>query len=332
MLNYLCDPLDKSNLTLKGEKLNEDGSIESGLLVSTSGREYPIINGVPRFIEQQKEKQKSVKGFGDQWNNLNFNDFKWAWLAHTVGHTFGTPKHFEGKTIVDCGAGHGMQSRWMAESGAKHVIALELSHAVDHIFNKNLKGIKNVDVIQCSIDMPPLKDQIIKDGIVICHNVIQHTPSVQNTARALWRIAGENSEFVFNCYQKYNPGLLRKIRWALYKTQRFFISKLPHSLRYRWCQFVCAFRMLPGLGEVMEKLMIATQGDMQGHKTLKKRFRSCVVNTFDGYGAHKYQHHLTDEELEEIIQELQPEKSKVKNRDTFFAKPPPIGVAIRLFK
>ncbi len=86
------------------------GHIISGELASSNGNVYPIINGIPRFVENDP-KSKTVEAFGDQWNLLNYNDFKWTWLAHTVGNTFGTTDHFKGKVVVDCGAGHGMQSK-----------------------------------------------------------------------------------------------------------------------------------------------------------------------------------------------------------------------------
>jgi hypothetical protein len=38
------------------------------------------------------------------------------------------------------------------------------------------------------------------DGFVYCHNVIQHTPSVEKTAHALYALTAPGCEFVFNCY------------------------------------------------------------------------------------------------------------------------------------
>lgn len=79
--------------------------------------------------------------------------------------------------------GRGAQSKLFAEYGARHIIMMDLSHSVDDGVHRNLVGLKSVDVIQCSIDAPPLLDQPI-DGIVYCHNVIQHTPSVEKTAQS----------------------------------------------------------------------------------------------------------------------------------------------------
>ena len=75
------------------------------------------------------------------------------------------------------------QTRWILESGAKHVIMMDLSHSVDDVVQRNLKptGFTNYDVIQCSIDAPPIKDRSIH-GMVICHNVIQHTLSRKDSS------------------------------------------------------------------------------------------------------------------------------------------------------
>jgi len=69
-----------------------------------------------------------------------------------VTNTFGREDVFSGKIVVDRGAGSGMQTRWMTELGAQRVIALELSDSVDHVMKSNSGHLKNVDVIQCSID------------------------------------------------------------------------------------------------------------------------------------------------------------------------------------
>jgi len=52
-------------------------------------------------------------------------------------------------------------------------IALELLYAVDGIIKENLRGLEGVDVVQCLIDHPTIRDGAV-GGMVIYHNVIQH--------------------------------------------------------------------------------------------------------------------------------------------------------------
>jgi len=330
LLDYLCDPADQSPLKLIDPNLAEDGSILSGTLQSASGRSFPIREGVPRFA--QPEAQHSVTSFGDEWNHFNFDEFRINWLEHTVKHTFGSLDEFRHKVVVDAGAGSGIQSRWISEAGARHVIALELSHSVDDVMKRNLAGMRNVDIVQCSIDAPPLRDACI-DGMVICHNVIQHTASVENTARALWRIVASGGEFVFNCYPKNDQGLLRKLRFRFYEALRAFFVKRSFGFLLAYARIMAALRMVPLLGWVLEKSMLVVRGDVPaGPSYLRRAYRSAALNTFDCYGSHSYQHLKTDDEIRALVSELQPDTSLVRNMDRYFLRPPPVGIALRLRK
>ena len=332
LLAYLCDPVDKSELTLCEPIFAADGSVEAGMLVSPSGRAYTIKGGVPRFVDTEGELGKSVTSFGDEWNHFNFDDFKTNWLNHTVENTFGSVAAFAGKVVVDCGAGSGMQTKWIAEAGAKHVIALELSHSVDDVIKRNLHGINNVDIVQCSIDQPPLKSHSI-DGVVICHNVIQHTPSVERTARALWDLVGNDGEFVFNCYPKNDLGLVRKIRLRLYSLLRAMLSRCSFSTILFYSKVMSVFRFVPLLGWVLEKSGFMVRGDVPaGPRWIYRAYKSGVLNTYDCYGSHSYQHLKTDEEIRQLVNQLQPNAEYVLNSDRYFLRPQPIGIALRLIR
>lgn len=330
LMGYLCDPVDKSDLSLVDPVYQENGDISEGWLVSSSGRRYPILDGVPRFAVL--EKQPSVVSFGDEWNYFNFDLFKLNWLNHTIKNTFGSLDVFKGKVVIDAGAGSGMQSLWMSEAGAEYVISLELSHAVDDIIRKNLAGVDNVDVVQCSIDAPPIKDNMI-DGMVICHNVIQHTPSVEKTAHALWRIVAPGGEFVFNCYPKNDLGFVRKIRLKLYSVIRGFLSQRSFGFLLNYSRLMSVLRFVPLLGLLLEKANFMIRGDVpKGPHYLRRCYIAGVLNTFDCYGSHAYQHLKTNDEIQKLVTELQPNASKVLNSEKYFLRPQPIGCALRVIK
>ena len=333
-LDLLCDPIDKSKLTLENAEKDNKGLIISGKLKSDGGREYSIINGIPRFVETQpEEKRKSVTGFGDQWNHFNFDSYKQNWLNDLIGNTFDSVKELEGKVIVDCGAGSGMQSRWMAESGAKRVLSLELSHAVDGVISDNMKDIENVDIIQCSIDQPPIKDNAIENGIVICHNVIQHTPSIEKTAKALWAIVGKDGEFVFNSYTRMEDTIVHRLRFKFYQMVRNFVAKRSFGFRKFYSHLMATLCMIPLVDNVLLKSMLAHRGpEPKGNGYYKRLYRNCVLNTFDYFGSHKYQHHMSHEECKALIKDLQPDETKYKNTERYFARPQPIWAGLRIFK
>jgi len=64
LLDYLCEPLTKAPLRLEGAVMDADGKIVSGELVAPSGRRYPIMNGIPRFVDPLSIK--TVASFGDE--------------------------------------------------------------------------------------------------------------------------------------------------------------------------------------------------------------------------------------------------------------------------
>lgn len=274
----------------------------------------------------------TVDSFGREWNHFNFDQFRVNWLNHTVKNTFGSLEAFRGKTVVDAGGGSGMQSRWMAEAGAEHVICLELSHSVDGIARQNLEGLDNVDIVQCSIDAPPIRDVAVS-GIVICHNVIQHTPSVENTARALWRLVAPGGEFVFNCYGKNDSSAVWMLRFKLYAVLRSFLCRRSFHFLLAYARIMSLLRFVPLLGWLLERSLFMVRGEVPaGSRYIKRCYLTGVLNTFDWYGSHQFQHHKTERELRTLVAELQPDSKKVRNLDQYFQRPPVIGCAMRLTK
>lgn len=258
--------------------------------------------------------------------------FKRNWLDHVVKNTFGTTEAFRGKIIVDAGSGSGNQALWMLEAGAKFVYLLELSDSVFDAVKKTLEKTKyrNYAVIKCSIDEPPLKAGLA--DMVYCHNVIQHTPSVQNTAKALFRLVRPGGEFVFNCYPLDDRGILRWIRFHLvYKNLRWILSKLPFSGILAYAKLLGALRLVPALGWFLEKSGFCLCGNVP-RNSFKKTFHQTVLNTFDLFGSHEFQHHLREVELIALLSELQPDPLKIGNFEKYFKIPPPIGCALRVRK
>lgn len=334
-LSIIADPVQKKPLKLVNPVYDGENII-TGTLIAENGNEFPIINGIPRFLDENIKK--SVDSFGDEWNYFNFTDYKTNWLNHTVKNTFGSTDYFKNKIIVDAGGGSGSQSKWFLEYGAKHVILLELSHSVDDVVKNNLKEFNNVDIIQCSIDNIPLLNSSIK-GLVYCHNVIQHTPSVEKTAKALFNILSSNGEFVFNCYPLNDQGILRYIRFHfIHKNIRRILSRMPFKVILVYSTFMAFLRLVPIIGLVLEKTMIAIQGDIpiipneSFFNRLKRRFKATRINTFDAYGSHSFQHQKSDFEILSLVISLQNDTSKIKNLNKYFSRPTPIGCALRVFK
>lgn len=329
----LAEPRTGLPLRLEAWARSDRGDVLEGRLVSPSGAAYPIRGGIPRFLDAGTETG-SVEAFGDQWNQFNFDEFRAHWLEHFVRHTFGGPDFFRGKLVIDAGAGAGMQSRWMLESGARHVILLELSHAVDGVVRHNLSRtpFTNYDVVQCSIDAPPLRAGSV-DGLVICHNVLQHTPDPVRTAEALFGLCAPGGEFVFNCYGPNDEDPVRWLRFRWHLLLRSLLSRAPDRVRLGYAQTMSLLRFVPALGWVLEKSRTMSRGEVPragrsllGH--LRHQFRSGVLNTYDSYGAHTYQHYLSRAEQRALIARLQPDPAKVLNAERYFEGKVPLSVRV----
>ena len=340
LLELICDPIEKTPLELTSVEGRDGDRIITGTLRSSTGRSYPIRNGIPRFVEQNDSMRESVESFGDEWNHFNFMQFKQHWLMHTVKHTFGGVEAFRGKLIVDAGGGSGAQTLWMLEAGAEHVILLDLSDSVDDVVQRNLatSGFRNVDVIQCSIDQPPLRPRSIP-GMVICHNVIQHTPSVERTAAALYETVGPGGEFVFNCYHLNDEDPIRWIRHhVVHGTVRKALARTSFGFIHGYARAAGVMRQVPLLGLAFEKLGFYSQGDVPAAPgesfgtRLKRRYRATVLNTFDDFGSHSYQHYKSERDIRTLVASLQPDPAKVFNLDQYFSRPMPIGCAIRIMR
>lgn len=334
LLDLLMCPASRQPLVLKDAVTDAGGAIVSGTLHTAKAphHSYPVINGVPRFVPETAPLRRSVDHFGDQWNHLNFDRYKFNWRKHIVQQTFGNESYYHGKTVVDAGAGSGMMTRWIAEAGAKHVIALELSHSVDDVMQRNLHGLPNVSIVQCTIDNIPLRDDCIH-GLVGCTNVIQHTPSVEDTARELWRIVAPGSELAFNCYIRDDSTWLTRIRHRFYSAVRGVVSRLPYGGILAYAYLMSALRLVPVVGVLVEKADLMRQGEVEpGGNQLLKKFRIGVMNTLDYFGSHSYQHHKSFEELQALADELQPDRRKQPNRTAFFVRPQPPGIMLRVGK
>jgi uncharacterized protein YbaR (Trm112 family)/ubiquinone/menaquinone biosynthesis C-methylase UbiE len=330
LLKYLCDPLDRSPLKLSPGTSVVCDRVEKGELISENGSRYPILNGVPRIIPDRLIKP-SVKSFGDEWNHFNYDRFKANWLTHIAHGAFGSPDYFKGKLVVDCAAGSGMHARWMSEFGAEHVIALELSDCVDGVMRENLRGIENVDVIQCSIDVPPIKPHSI-NGLVICNAAIQHTRSVEKTAAALWRMVGPEGELAFSCYARYPRDPIWMTRyWLVYRPLRAILSRCSFKTIIRYAKLIARLRAVPVLGVFLEKANFLVRGDVPpGDHYEERLYETTVLNTFDWYGSHRYQHHLSGEELAAICDAMSPKPREILNLNAYYKRPMPPGLPIRL--
>jgi SAM-dependent methyltransferase len=137
---------------------SEDAEIMEGALrcVSCSAT-FPITGGIPRFanLEQvESDKRATAKGFGWQWQHFTQKDEKYAeqflnWLAPV------TPEFFRDKVVLEGGCGKGRHTQLAASWGAREIIGIDLSVAVETAFAAT-RSLPNAHIVQADIYQLPL--------------------------------------------------------------------------------------------------------------------------------------------------------------------------------
>lgn len=121
------------------------------------------------------------------------------------------------------------------------------------------------------------------------------------------------------------------MRYRVYKQLRGFLSRRPFRFVHAYARVMAVLRFVPVIGWLLEQSLLMVRGDVpKGPHYFRRCYKSAVLNTFDWYGGHTYQHHKTERELRELIFSLQPDQKKILNVDAYFSFPQPIGCALRL--
>lgn len=290
-INYLCDPFDKSKI-----------KIINGKLISETGNEYKIREGVPILLSSNSQSQESVQSFAYEWEQFGFLFAKKGWVKYLINPLVGGLDFFKDKIVIDAGSGSGAQSRWIAEAGAKLVISLELSDSIFTVHPKSVgKFRKKVFAIQCDIAQPPLN---IKPDIVYCMNVIQHTKDPEHAFLALSRLVQGKTLFLFNIYDKSKHS---DKKLFLIKSIRVITRILPFVL-WKWLSFLCItvlFLLLkvPKLGAGICRFYPVAYS-----------FKETWLNLYDLGGKHFYQEFFSKSSQEAMIKKA---GLKIKNRTKF---------------
>lgn len=177
-LAHLRCPVSGEPLKIKNiQKEEKGGIIEATLSAETSGLEYPITGGIPRFVPDQNYSAS----FGIQWNR-----FPKVQLDSHNGTLISRERFFretqwetnlKGQKILDVGCGMGRFTEIALSTGAE-CYAFDASHAVEAAYN-NLSPCKNLCLVQASLyEMPFPKAYFDK---IFCFGVLQHTPSAKKS-------------------------------------------------------------------------------------------------------------------------------------------------------
>ncbi len=159
LLQYLICPGCGGELRLHSAGRGERDEIMEGKLdCAPCARHFPIVRGVPRFADLEKveaDKAATAENFGFSWQHFTQQDERYAeqflgWLKPVK------PDFFKDKVVLEGGCGKGRHTQLAANWGARDVIAVDLSAAVEVAFAAT-RNLENAHVIQADLYHLPLK-------------------------------------------------------------------------------------------------------------------------------------------------------------------------------
>lgn len=156
LLDLIACPGCRGGLRLEGSP--EEGEVLDGRLeCGGCGASYPVRGGVPRFVGGSPEDSddRTAAAFGWEWHVFSRIDDHHErqfldWIAPAA------PDSFRGKIVLEGGCGKGRHTRLAAGYGARAVIGVDLSDAVDVAW-RNTRHLPNAHIVQADLLRLPLR-------------------------------------------------------------------------------------------------------------------------------------------------------------------------------
>ena len=235
---YLVCPNCAASLEFSDTEREGAEIITGSMHCAACRKTWPIVRGVPRFApmaEVEKDKAATAANFGWQWQHFTQIDEGYenqflGWIAPVEREFF---KH---KVVLDGGCGKGRHTQLAAKFGARDVIGIDLSDAVETAFAAT-RNLPNAHIVQTDIFNLPFArvfDYAFSVG------VLHHLPDPRGGFKSLgskvksgghisaWIYGAENNEWITSFVNpvrehltsRINPGLLLQL------------SKIPAAMMF----------------------------------------------------------------------------------------------------
>lgn len=158
-LAFLVCPSCGGDLTCRAAEEVADEVISGQLSCAACGREFPIRRGIPRMLSGPlgEEKERTADAFGWEWQEFRELHDQRRYREQFLDWIYPIqPDFFAGKVVLDAGCGMGRFAIVSAEFGARDVLAVDLSDAVEAAA-ENARCYPNVHVVQGDVYNLPLR-------------------------------------------------------------------------------------------------------------------------------------------------------------------------------
>ena len=255
-------------------------SLEGNAYVGAGGRRFPIVNGIPRFVESDQY----VKSFSFEWNihdrtQLDIYRDDQPSEREFIAKTAFTPEFLKGKLILDAGVGAGryadVASRWGGD-----VIGVDLSYAVEAA-QRNLGDRPNVWIAQADIGALPFRPGTF--DVIFSIGVLHHTPDTRKYFEKLVPLLAPGGVIAIWVYPR-NDAYVNRARWVP------FVNKLPDWMYYAWCRW-----FVPWAEARLEHPLVGAIHHTFPFPRHGLGVEYDILDTFDGYSPAYHWVHSPDE-------------------------------------
>jgi SAM-dependent methyltransferase len=172
---------------------------EGDTLVDGAGGIFPVLNGIPRICELENYSGS----FGLQWNRFATTQLQREGDRQSEQRFFletgWRPEDLAGQDVLEVGSGAGRFTRVVLERTSARLWSVDYSTAVEaNLANNGSIAPERLNLFQASIYELPFPDGSFDK--VFCLGVLQHTPDVEASVRALVAKAKPGGEIVIDFY------------------------------------------------------------------------------------------------------------------------------------
>jgi SAM-dependent methyltransferase len=258
----------------------------SALACTACGREYPQIDGLVRFVDEQQYSGS----FGFQWHlhartQLDNDRSKISERDFRMRTGF-RPEDLAGKMVLDVGCGMGrfadVATRWGA-----HVVGIDLSLAAE-VAARNLAG-RNATFFQADVFQLPFAPESF--DLIYSIGVLHHTPDCERAFKSLPGLLKPGGRIAIWLYSRYNPWY--RMSDVYRKVTRRMSPRVLHALCYGVVPLYGihqVLRKIPLLGRPASSAL-AYLIPMAFHREAQWR----ILDTFDWYSPWYQSKHTYEE-------------------------------------
>lgn len=267
-LRFLVCPACQDGLELQASLEDGPEVLEGRLLSPGCGREYPVLRGVPRFVDSGAY----AASFGLQWQRFrrvqldSANGLRESEKA-LAASTGWTEADYRGRLVLDAGVGAGRFAEVVADKGGE-VVGIDLTTAVDAAY-ASLGRREGVHLMQADIFAMPFRPGTFDLAYSI--GVLHHTPDTRAAFERVAAAVKPGGGLAVYLYARYGPDhhvsdAIRKLTTRLPPRLMLALSAVAVPLYYPY--------RLPGVGKLLSFLAPVSM-----HPDWRWRW----LNTFDWY-------------------------------------------------